>query len=151
MNVLAAVEGAQGLNAITARLVEQSKPADTHVRLLHVLDPFPVSAAERLGSKERPDFEAARLEQREQAVAVLEQAADVLRRAGLTVSFSVEEGDVTTTILDQADELPADLIVIGTHGRGTGFRRLLHRSVADAIAHSAACAVEIVPLTTPRE
>ena len=146
MNVLAAVEGAEGLEAITSRLIDQSRPADTHVRLLHVVDAFPLAIAERLGTKERPDFGAARSVQREQAMTLLQDAATVLRGAGLTVSFSVEEGDVTSTILEQADRLRADLIVIGTHGRGGGLSRLLHRSIADAVAHAAPCAVEIIPL-----
>ena len=38
-------------------------------------------------------------------------------------------GDPAATIVDTADELPADLIVMGTHGR-TGLRRLLAGSVS---------------------
>ena len=150
MKVLAAVEGAEGLQAITARLVDQSKPGDTDVHLLHVVDPFPVSKAERLGTKERPDFEAARREQRETATALLQHASAVLRGAGLGVSFSVEEGDVTATILDQAHRLAADLIVIGTHAR-SGISRLLHRSVANAVANAASCAVEIIPMSVRQD
>ncbi len=51
------------------------------------------------------------------------------------------------TILDEAEAWGADLIVIGTHGHG-GLHRLLHRSVSDAVAHGASCAVEIVPVAT---
>jgi nucleotide-binding universal stress UspA family protein len=146
MKVLAAVEDAAGLDAITSKAIAQLKPAGTEVRLLHVVDPFPVAVAERLGSKEHPDFEAARDEQRRDAIALLENAAAVLRRAGFDVSFSLEEGDVPGTIVEQADGWPADLIMIGSHGRG-GLSRLLRGSVSDTVAHRAKCPVEIVPIS----
>jgi len=147
MKVLAAVEDSVGLDTIVARLIEQMKPEATEVRVLHVVDPFPVALAERLGSRERPDFEAARARQEAESTALLDAAAAALRTAGFSVSFSIAEGDVRTTILDEAQVWGADLIVIGTHGHG-GLHRLLHRSVSDAVAHGASCAVEIVPVST---
>lgn len=46
-------------------------------------------------------------------------------------------------ILDVADEVGADLVVVGSHGYGAG-RRLLHGSVSTKVAHHAPCSVMIV-------
>ena len=61
-----------------------------------------------------------------------------------------EEGDPATEILRAAQELPADLIVLGTHGR-TGLRRLLMGSVAEQVVRKARCPVLTVtaPSVTP--
>jgi nucleotide-binding universal stress UspA family protein len=52
----------------------------------------------------------------------------------------VELGDPVTEILRVAGELPADLIVLGTHGR-TGLGRLLMGSVAEQVVRRATCPV----------
>jgi len=57
-----------------------------------------------------------------------------------------EEGDPAGTILRVARELPADLIVMGTHGR-TGLARLLMGSVAERVMRKASCPV--LTVTTP--
>jgi nucleotide-binding universal stress UspA family protein len=61
----------------------------------------------------------------------------------------LEMGDARDVILQHAKSLPADLIVVGTHGR-RGFQHLLLGSVAEAIARRAACPVLIVPTARKR-
>jgi nucleotide-binding universal stress UspA family protein len=51
-----------------------------------------------------------------------------------------EEGEAATTILQQADQKHADLIVMGTHGR-TGLEYMLLGSVAEKIVRRAHCPV----------
>ena len=53
-------------------------------------------------------------------------------------------GDARELILDRAKHLPADLIVMGTHGR-RGFQHLLLGSVAEAVVRHAPCPVLVVP------
>jgi nucleotide-binding universal stress UspA family protein len=52
----------------------------------------------------------------------------------------VTEGDPASEILHLADEVPADLIVMGTTGR-SGIGRLLLGSVAEAVMRKARCPV----------
>lgn len=49
-------------------------------------------------------------------------------------------GDPASEIVAVADELGADMIVLGTHGR-TGLKRLLMGSVAEAVVRKANCPV----------
>jgi universal stress protein A len=57
-----------------------------------------------------------------------------------------EEGEPATEILRVAQEIHADLIILGTHGR-TGLSRLLLGSVAEQVVRRAACPV--VSVKTP--
>jgi nucleotide-binding universal stress UspA family protein len=50
------------------------------------------------------------------------------------------EGAPATVILERARELPADLVIIGTHGRG-GFDRWVLGSVAEKVLRKAPCPV----------
>jgi nucleotide-binding universal stress UspA family protein len=64
--------------------------------------------------------------------------------ADLDVRVLVDVGDPATRILERANTLPADLIVIGTHGAG-GFEHLVLGSVTEKVLRKAGCAVLTVP------
>ena len=65
-----------------------------------------------------------------------------LSLAPSTLEF-VEVGTPATAITRAAKDWPADLIVIGSHGRG-GMRRALLGSVAEGVMRNAPCPVLVV-------
>lgn len=64
--------------------------------------------------------------------------------AGIGVDVAVDVGRPAAEILDRAAKLPADLIVMGTHG-ASGFEHLILGSVAEKVLRRAACPVLTVP------
>jgi nucleotide-binding universal stress UspA family protein len=64
------------------------------------------------------------------------------------VAYRVAEGNPATEIVRLAGELPANLIVMGTHGR-TGLGRLLMGSVAEAVLRRAPCPVLTLKVPFP--
>jgi nucleotide-binding universal stress UspA family protein len=64
--------------------------------------------------------------------------------AGIGVDVFVDEGAPPRRILERAVDLPADLIVMGTHGSG-GFERFVLGSVTEKVLRKAACPVLTVP------
>jgi nucleotide-binding universal stress UspA family protein len=60
--------------------------------------------------------------------------------AQVAADFKVQDGPVVRGIVAQAREGAADLIVMGTHGRG-GFERLVLGSVAETVLRKAPCPV----------
>ena len=53
---------------------------------------------------------------------------------------SAEEGEAATAIVQRAERIQADAIVMGTHGR-TGLPHMLLGSVAEKVARTASCPV----------
>ena len=143
MNILVAIDDSKFSEAASNAVIAHVKTNDTEVRLLHVLNPFPVALAKKMGTKDFPDFTSARLTLRDQATQLLTKAAEKFRAAGFKTSHFVEEGDAREVILDYAEQWPADLIVVGSHGR-KGMNRFLMGSVSEAVARYARCSVEIV-------
>ena len=82
-------------------------------------------------------------EESEQAQGLVAKAARELRDAGFQVETAIEVGDAKAVILDAAAKWPADLIVLGSHGR-KGLERFLMGSVSEAVARHAHCSVQIV-------
>ena len=65
------------------------------------------------------------------------------RAMGLTVSFLVWTGDPGESIVSAAEAEGVDLVVVGTHGRGT-IGRFLLGSVSDHVVRNAPCPVLVV-------
>ena len=60
----------------------------------------------------------------------------------------VSQGNATSEIVRLAKELPADLLVMGTHGR-SGFERLMLGSVTEKVLRKSPCPVLTVPPRAP--
>lgn len=82
--------------------------------------------------------------QREEVLEALHRAAKAAGASPSRVEAVAEAGAAVPLILDRAVSWPADLVVIGTHGRG-GFDRALLGSVAERVMHKAPCPVLTVP------
>ena len=85
---------------------------------------------------------------REQLLADTKAFAQTESAPGITIEAVVREGNTAGEILEQADSLKAELLVIGTHGR-SGFERLLLGSVAEKVLRKASCPVMTVPGRLP--
>jgi len=114
---------------------------DATITALHVCNPLAVSSA---------DFTLAGIAvppalTDEDVKGVRERVLACFASAGpLDVEVVVESGPPANRILTRAGALPADLIVIGTHGAG-GFEHLVLGSVAEKVLRKAACPVLTVP------
>jgi nucleotide-binding universal stress UspA family protein len=85
--------------------------------------------------------------EREQGKTTVEHAASRLRTGegsrSLGITTEVLEGPPKELIVDEAERWGANLIVIGSHGRGAA-KRFLLGSVSLAVTTHAPCSVEVV-------
>lgn len=114
----------------------------SHVTGLHVTRPAfvfepPILFAERGGLKALPV-------DRDQLFVRLNDFMQPAIDARVPWSACVEEGMAADRVLDYARSLPADLIVMGTHGR-SGFEYFLLGSVTEKVLRNAQCPVMTVP------
>lgn len=80
--------------------------------------------------------------ERDKLQTALDAAAQELVESGLDARAHVRDGDPVEVLLAAADELSADLIVVGNRGM-TGARRYILGSVPDKVSHRATCSVLI--------
>jgi nucleotide-binding universal stress UspA family protein len=142
MKILLAIDDSAFSEAAIQALIAQAPPKSSEVRMLHVIEPLPAI----YGGSEWGyvmDWQAVTREQRKQAEALMTRAAQTLRDAGFQFTTAVEEGTPKAVILDAAAKWPADLIMIGSHGR-RAVERFLLGSVSEAVARHAPCSVQIV-------
>ena len=108
------------------------------VAIIHVVDPSVVAYAPEGGIPAR-ELVALAQQNGKRLVAAFSQRA-ALQPASLEF---IHVGKPATEIVKAAKDWPADLIVIGSHGRG-GVERLLLGSVAEGVMRHAACPVLVV-------
>ena len=79
---------------------------------------------------------------RQSALRVLDEVVDGVDTSGVRLERILVEGTAARELLDRAKD--ADLLVVGTHGRG-GFAGMLLGSVSQHVTHHAPCPVVLVP------
>jgi nucleotide-binding universal stress UspA family protein len=109
------------------------------LELAHVHEPLIPGPAE---PPTQPPWVALDPEVRGRLQSALEALAS--RASDVTVRFGIYTGQVVPEILARARGWPADLVVMGTHGRG-GFERWVLGSVTERLLRRAPCPVLAVP------
>jgi nucleotide-binding universal stress UspA family protein len=146
MNILVAIDDSTFSDAAVESVTERTWPEGSKFKLLSVVEPFHPEYA-GWHTNYMPVAIEAQKELVEAAKALVNERVKRLTAAfgRQSVLAEVREGYVTDTILEAAKEWPADLIVVGSHGR-TGITRLLLGSVSEAVVSQAPCSVEIVKM-----
>ena len=73
-----------------------------------------------------------------------EQVLACFRSAGQDIEVLIDSGQAAHQVLERAKSLPADVVVMGTHGAG-GFEHLVLGSVTEKVLRRATCPVLTVP------
>lgn len=145
-NVVVAVEDRVFGRAIVDFIGQLKWPAEATFKLIHVVEPQPIIDAP-------PTYWQEALESATKSGDLLlkELAAELRKRISTThVTTAVVEGFAKETILETAEEMKADLIVMGSHGR-RGLSRFLLGSVSSAVSENAGCSTLIVRLDQPKK
>jgi universal stress protein A len=145
MKILLAVDGSEGSEAAAQAVLAWFRPERTEVRVLHAVEwlkEMPPSFVLAVGPASADDIVKSREESFQRAGHLVARIADTFSAAGFRASVSTHAADPRHAIIDAATEWPADLIVMGSHGR-RGIDRLLMGSVAEAVSRHAPCSVQI--------
>jgi nucleotide-binding universal stress UspA family protein len=141
MNILVAVDFADTTEAIVRRAEEIAVAFSAKVWLIHVAEPEPDFIGYQPGPQTERDFLAERLRTEHRGI---QQIAERLRTKGLDVTALLVQGATVETILEEADRLKIDMIIVGSHGRGAMYHLLLG-SVSEGVLRGAACPTLVVP------
>lgn len=131
--IVLATDFSENADLALSRALDLAVRHESEIALVHVMQPdLPVVATPEM-LVIPPDYEALL---REGSSEGLSRAGDRARAAGVAVREVLERGRPAPRIAAVADDLDADLIMLGTRGL-TGFRHLLLGSVAEEVVRIA--------------
>jgi nucleotide-binding universal stress UspA family protein len=142
MHVLIATDGSQLSVDAARRAADLLRTAD-HVTLLSVVTEVPGDDAGGFEGSVYTADEQERVwrEEMREAGEELERTATALTTKQL--DRRIEVGDVANTVCHVAEQVKADVIVVGSHGR-SGIGRLLLGSVSEHVVRHAPCPVLVI-------
>lgn len=145
MRILITTDGSDFSQAAIEKCCQMVvKPEETAIKVVSVYEmtfpldvfPTPTDFTERLENSAR-----------EQAAEFAEQAEAMIRGffpdANIDLTTQIAVGAPEQILIEEAKEWNADLVVVGSHGRGFWGRMLLG-STTDALVHHAPCSVLVV-------
>lgn len=142
-NILVAVDGSDTSDKALEESIRLAKQWGSKLRVVHVVDEVSLNR----------DMDVTGTgnilkEQREAARGILARAEERAKQAGTAVETRLLQLDrlvlrVADIIAEEAQSWPADLIVVGSHGR-RGVRRLFLGSVAEGVSRVATTPVLLV-------
>ncbi len=140
--ILVPVDGSETSLLGLQHAILLAKDQKAALRLLHVVHDFLVAG----GHGAAVYTSELRKNLRERGEEVLQDAAGIARQQGVEVETKLVEtpaGSVGAMIVEHAEGWPADLIVLGTHGR-RGIRRLVMGSDAEYVVRTTPVPVLLV-------
>ncbi len=141
MKLLVAVDFSETTELVMRVARRLAASLEAPVWLVHAAEPEPEFVGYDAGPDVVRDQVAKELREEHRKLQAL---ADDLRGAGVEVTAMLVRGPTVETLLAEADKQGADMIVVGSHGRGMVGEMLLG-SVSKGLIRQGKCPVTVVP------
>ncbi|WP_061958549.1 universal stress protein [Cupriavidus pauculus] len=130
--ILVAVDGGASADLAVAQAIAMARAFNAQIKFLYIVDDSELFDA--TGTEDTAVLLGQLVQVGERA---LELASERCQHAGVAcikelVERPLGRGNISETIVERADTWPADIIVMGTHGR-RGMRRVIMGSVSEGV------------------
>ena len=149
MKILLATDGTKHGKAAAKMLTRYDLGADDSIHVISVIDMAVPMAIDIYGGY-LPDMAEMERAAKDTASTVVEETVAILTTifSDSKITSDILFGSPDSRIVETAEEIGAELIILGSHGHSR-WERLLLGSVSDSVVHHAHCSVLIV--RTPAE
>jgi nucleotide-binding universal stress UspA family protein len=149
MNILVAIDLSESSQIVVGQVKKLASTLSAKLWLLHVANVNPDLSFSPVGSDQATYLDAGEIRD---AIAkkfhnehlLLQQFGQELRSAGLDCTSLLVEGSIAKTILKEATKLSADMVILGSQGKGV-IGRFLLGSTCEEILNDTSVPVLIIP------
>jgi nucleotide-binding universal stress UspA family protein len=143
--IVVGTDGSETASEAVKQAADLAKISKSELNIVSAFEP--VSQAQlREEARDVPGDVSNAVNPREVVNVTLEKASGIAKQAKVAVQTHPREGDPADAILDVAEDIKADLIIVGNKGM-TGAKRFLLGSVPNKVSHHAPCSVMIIQTT----
>jgi nucleotide-binding universal stress UspA family protein len=141
MKLIVAVDLSPATTKVMAKAKELATALSASVWVVHIAKPEPDFVGMDVGPQNERDAMAKEFHQKHEQVQAL---AEDLRSASLDATALLVQGPTVDTLIKEITKLEANMVVIGSHGKGM-LGKLLVGSVSEGVLRQATCPVIIIP------
>jgi nucleotide-binding universal stress UspA family protein len=141
MKILVCVDLSESTEIIVNKVEQLAKSLSAEVWLLHNAEPAPDIVEFKVDPLAARESLARKFHDQHRQI---QELADRMRKAGISTTALLVHGKTVEAILQEASDVEADLIVVGSHGRGAMYQ-LLVGSVSEGVLHKSPLPVLIIP------
>lgn len=139
--ILAPIDFSDASDGVLAAAITLARATDARLVLLHVVQPVPRLGGDAALAESGAEFSSLA---GNEATRRLAQLREKLRADGIVAHAVLRSGYAGPSIVQQAERLAADYVVIGSHGH-TAFYDLIVGSTTTRVLKDVSCRVVIVP------
>jgi nucleotide-binding universal stress UspA family protein len=143
--IVVGTDGSETATEAVKTAIELAKLSKGKLEIVSAYQPIPQDRLKQEGEGITGDVSHV-VNPREDVQFILDKAAGEAKKAKVDVVTHPLEGDPADAILDVAEDIDADLVLVGNKGM-TGARRFLLGSVPNKISHHSPCDVWFVKTT----
>lgn len=144
MKILVATDGTQHSRAALEKVADFKLGSEDEISIVSVVDMAVPMSVDMYGGYITPTADIEK-NVREVAEKILEDAKNYISEQIKDVAVNTEilYGSPDSRIVETAEKIAADLIIVGSHGYNR-WERILLGSVSDSVVHHAPCSVLVV-------
>jgi nucleotide-binding universal stress UspA family protein len=147
--IVVGTDGSETAGVAVQHATMLAKLSGATLHIVHAHQPVSASRATMGASAGLPTVDVTNLNAgiAADSLSICEHGASLAKREGVTVETHSTPEDAATALVDVAEAVGADLIVIGNRGM-SGARRFILGSVPNKVAHHCPCNLLIVDTTS---
>jgi len=139
--ILTAIDFSEITEAVVNYSIKFAKSNNSSIRLLHVAEPPSAFLGDDFGPQVVRDVKADTIKKDHRQ---LEKCTQLILAEGLEVKPILVQGSTVEIIIEQAEKSNADIIILGSHGRGV-IASAIMGSTCQGLIQKSKCPVLVVP------
>lgn len=132
-NILIAIDFDKNYQKLIEKGIELSKKFTSKIWLLHIVAPDPDFVGYGVGPQYIRDSKAEEMREEHR---LLQKVSESIKERGVEADGLLIQGPTVETILEEADKLNIDLIVIGRRDHGFFYKAIIGDTSSDVISES---------------
>ncbi len=141
--ILTAIDFSEVTNAVVKYAIKFAKSYNSSIRLLHIAEPPSAFLGDDFGPQVIRDVKAETIKKEHRQ---LDAITDQMKSEGIEVKSILVQGSTVEKIIVQAEKSNADIIILGSHGKGV-IASAIMGSTCQGVIQKSNCPVLVVPFS----